>query len=163
IKAALNNAHKHRDQLHAQLKNPGGVFELLNKPDNWEGMITSARAELQRAKDTQMIADGIDPQLLEQIVQLDRLLVADAADRALPLKLEKIREDKAVIVESRLSLVGAKDRYRKAFADAGLEPMSGHEQVIAECIAKSAIGDYLVAALDDWASLGGPTASVILA
>jgi tetratricopeptide (TPR) repeat protein len=85
-----------------------------------------------------------DPALRDKLAQTRR-------DTAFIKRLDEIRLQKSVIVEGKLNGAGAVPRYRRAFLDNGLDMVSGAPAELAARLNASAVRDYLLAALDDWA------------
>jgi tetratricopeptide (TPR) repeat protein len=138
--------------VHQTLKKPGGVFELLNRPDNWEAQLKVARAALDRAKALLANAEqGLGPELAATAARLEREMGQDDADRALAVRLEKIRMDRSAVVEGKLDSAGAARDYPKAFAEAGFAVLTDEPAAVAGKLAAAPIKEELVAALDDWA------------
>src|SRR5262249_36252486 len=50
IRQALDQANKIRGELHAVLKKPGGVQQLLNQPARWDLFLQTAQAELAQVR-----------------------------------------------------------------------------------------------------------------
>jgi tetratricopeptide (TPR) repeat protein/tRNA A-37 threonylcarbamoyl transferase component Bud32 len=149
---ALQQASDARQQLHKQLHKPGGVFELLNRPGDWQGQIRMAQASLRHAKAVAQSVEGLSGEaLVAQIEELEAQLGSDEQDRALAVALEKIRLDVATLVKGAFDDAGAMKRYGPVFARAKLPVEAGSETAVAQRIQQSAIGELLLAALDDWA------------
>ena len=151
VRNGLDQARKTRDELHAILKKPGGVHELLNQPARWQAKIDSARADWKRAEDHADVTG--DPQWTKQVKVLDQELVRDLADYELAQRLEKIHLNKATLIDGKFDTDRAKKQYAAEFADEGLTPMPERQEEVALLIQQSAIKDQLVAALDDWGIL----------
>jgi eukaryotic-like serine/threonine-protein kinase len=149
---ALDQSQEARNALYKTLKKPGGVFELLNHPDNWEAQLKIAQAAMDRAKALFASAEeSVDPELGMTAEKLQTLLAQDDRDRLLAVRLEKIRMDKATIVNGKFDFGRAAEEYPKAFAGAGLAIAGENVADVAARIAGSPIKEVLVAALDDWA------------
>jgi serine/threonine protein kinase/Tfp pilus assembly protein PilF len=152
IGQALDQAAQARAALHAALRGPGGVQELLNQPARWEVLHKTAYAALGQAK---VLAAGTDGRLAlplsQRLEELDRELAADEADFQLALRLEEIRLEAATWTEGQFNSAGALREYPLAFVEAGLAIEPGRKEHLAVQIARSAIKDQLLAALDDWA------------
>src|SRR5262249_23025021 len=147
IGAALAQARKLRGELHRKLAEPGGVRVLLNGPADWRQLIASAQGALHRAEDLHAGADDmVTEELHGQIEALAQLLRRDEADRALALKLEKIREDRAALVQGRFDLAHARRDYPKAFRQAGLALQAGQEDQDVARVQQSPIKEQLLAA-----------------
>jgi tetratricopeptide (TPR) repeat protein/tRNA A-37 threonylcarbamoyl transferase component Bud32 len=149
---ALEQAKKIRGELHEILKRQGGVQELLNKPVHWEAYVKTAKSELDRARG---LADNagatLDPEITRLINKLDQDLTSDEADRLLAVRLERIRMDRAAVVENDFDYASAAREYPKAFAEAGLAIPEGETEALRARIRSSRIKEQLVGALDDWA------------
>jgi tetratricopeptide (TPR) repeat protein len=151
VRHALDQAESAVEELHDILKKPGGVFELLNRPENWQARIKLADAALDRARALAKAATGLDPKLGAEADNLQAALRQDEDDRRLVVRLEKIRMDKDAFVEGEFDYAGAAREYPKAFAEAGLAMPEGETEALASRIRASRIKEQLVAALDDWA------------
>ena len=120
IRQALDRGTKGGADLHAILKRPGGVQQLLNQPARWELLIKSARGELVQAQQLAVRAEGrLAPESIQAMNRLEQQLASDQADYELALLLEKIRMDRATWVEGRFDDRKAADEYPKAFAGMG--------------------------------------------
>jgi eukaryotic-like serine/threonine-protein kinase len=150
IRQALDRGTKSRAELHALLRKPGGVQQLLNQPARWELFIKTAQGELAQARGLAVRAEGsLDVEWTQAMDQLERQLTSDQADYDLARDLEKIRLDKATWVEGRFDERKAADEYAKAFARFAV--LSDDPAAVAARLASSPIKEQLVAALDDWA------------
>ena len=158
IGAALDQAEKSRAELHQILRQPGGVFRLLNEPKLWQAQIQAAQGAVDRAKALLANAESpVEPDLSTRIQQMETLLGQDEADRQLALRLEKIRMDFAIVVEDNFDFATAARQYPRAFAEAKLPVLEADRQEVANQIGSSLIKEQLVAALDFWAWLAGVT------
>jgi tetratricopeptide (TPR) repeat protein/serine/threonine protein kinase len=150
IRQALNRARNTRGDLHAVLKNQGGVQELLNQPARWTLFLKSAQAEVVQARRLLARAEGdVATQLTQGLDRLEQELADDEADYRLALRLEKIRQDRATWVKGEFGYRTAAEEYPKAFA--GLGVLTQNPRAAAARVAVSPIKEQLVAALDDWA------------
>jgi tetratricopeptide (TPR) repeat protein len=151
VRHAVEQAQTAVEELHDILKKPGGVFELLNHPENWQSRIKLAEAALDRARALGKAETGLDPKLGADADKLQAALRQDDDDRRLAVRLEKIRMDQAAVVEGYFDYAGAVREYPQAFAEAGLAMPEGETEALATRIRSSRIKEQLVAALDDWA------------
>jgi tetratricopeptide (TPR) repeat protein/serine/threonine protein kinase len=152
IRNALAQVEQARGELDAILKQPGGVFGLVNNPTRWKLHIDAARASLARARALQSNADsGVDSQLAARADELDDQLRHDEGDRALAVKLEKVRMDRSAWVEGKFDIARAAEEYPKAWAEAGFTVLQDAPAVAAERLRVSPIKEQLLAVLDDWA------------
>jgi tetratricopeptide (TPR) repeat protein/tRNA A-37 threonylcarbamoyl transferase component Bud32 len=71
-------------------------------------------------------------------------------DLRLVERLDRIRQDKMILIEGKLNETAASPAYAQAFREAGLDVLRGELKELAERIARSPIREELVAALDDW-------------
>src|SRR5262249_12372143 len=150
IRQALDRASGSRAELHAILKKPGGVQQLLNQPARWELFIKTAQGELAQAQRLAVRAEGsLDAEWTGAMDQLAQQLTSDQADYDLALRLEKIRLDTATWVEGQFDHRRAADEYPKAFA--GLGVLKDDPATVAARLGSSPIKNQLVAALDHWA------------
>ena len=150
IRQALDRGTKSSADLHAILKKPGGVQQLLNQPARWELLIKTARGELAQARRLAVRTEGsLDAEWTQAMNRLEQQLTSDQADYDLALRLEKIRMDRATWVEGSFDVRKAADEYPKAFA--GLAVLTDDPAAVAARLGSSPIKDQLVAALDDWA------------
>jgi tetratricopeptide (TPR) repeat protein len=150
IRQALDRASMSRAGLHAILKKPGGVQQLLNQPARWELLIKTARGELAQAQRLAARAEGsLDAEGTQAMDELAKQLTTYEGDYELALRLEKIRLDRATWVQGRFNNRKAADDYPKALA--GFAVLSHDPAAVAARVASSPIKDQLVAALDDWA------------
>jgi tetratricopeptide (TPR) repeat protein/tRNA A-37 threonylcarbamoyl transferase component Bud32 len=163
IRAALEQAEKTRAGLHAQLKKPGGVYQLLDRPESWDAEIKLAREALERAKALLAGANDADPALARSAAELDNLLARDDADRVRSLRLEKayvkattMRQGKDDLSKTVLM------EYPPVFEEAGIGVMRDEPATVAKRIAASPIRDQLVGALCVWAISDLPKAEKLL-
>src|SRR5262249_22090809 len=92
IRQAVGRAGNSLDELHATLKKPGGVQELLNQPARWDLYLRTAQAELTQAQRLIAAAEGqLDAEVIAALTRLEQRLVGDQADYALAVRLETIR------------------------------------------------------------------------
>ena len=151
IEDALNDARKLRVQLHANLAN-GGIFKMINTPDDWLAQIKSAEAVLKRARN---LADGsrvaISTELLQQIEGLAVQLNQDSNDRNVVLELEKIREEKWILAEGKFDWSVVLNDYSNIFAEIGVNAIDQQTQEYKHKFRQSPIRIYLASALTDWA------------
>jgi serine/threonine protein kinase/Flp pilus assembly protein TadD len=152
IGTALHQARKLRDALQDQLAKPGGVFPLLNQPSDWKHQLDLAQAALRHAQDLEAGAEGPVAVALRQDRQaLEEQLQRHQFDREMALRLEKVREDRAVWIGGKFNTAGALQGYATAFQRVGLSLKPGREAEDADLVRRSAIKEQLLAALDDWA------------
>lgn len=150
IRQALERGTKSRAELHAILKKPGGVQQLLNQPARWELLIKTALGEIAQARQLAVRAGGsLDTECIQAMDKLEKEVTSDQADYDLARRLEKIRLDQASWVDRGFDHRKAADEYSKAFADFAV--LSDDPATVAARIASSPIKDQLVAALDGWA------------
>jgi len=150
IRQALDRGAKSGADLHAILRKPGGVQQLLNQPARWELFIKTAQGELAQARRLATRAEGrLGAGTSQAMNRLDQQLMSDQADYDLALRLEQIRMDRATWVEGSFDDRKAADEYAKAFS--GLGVMEDDPVAVAVRLASSPIKDQLLAALDDWA------------
>ncbi len=150
VRNALDQAEQSRDELHALLKKPSGVFELLNRAENWQARIRIAEAALDRADALlDRAGEDHDSELAREVSGLRTRLRQDDADRLLALRLEKIRLDRAAWVDGRIDNARAAAEYLKVWSEAGVAVTNADAAVAT--IGSSPIKEQLVAALDDWA------------
>ncbi len=153
VRRALDQAEAARQELYRTLTRPGGVFELLNRPENWQAKINLAEAPLERARALAKSGADLEPKLGEQADALQTELRRDDEDRRLAVHLEKIRMNKAAVVGGKFDHASADRDYRNAFAGIGVSILEGETEAPAARIRTSHIKEQLVAALDDWAFL----------
>jgi serine/threonine-protein kinase len=154
IRNALAEAHQGRDKLHATLAKPGGVFRLLNKPEEWIAQIEAAHSALRRAQELQTSSnEPTTEDVQQQIEDLAMLLDQDQANRRLALDLEKVREGRAGFIESKYDLAWAMNEYPRILQNAGFTLKAEREGQEAAQIRQSPVKEQLVAALDDWAAV----------
>jgi serine/threonine protein kinase/Flp pilus assembly protein TadD len=154
IAEALDRARQLRAALLTRLDRPGGVFELLNKPAQWSQYLEGARSALQRVKDLNAAAEEpVAEKLQRGLRHLEELLEQDETDQWLALRLEQIREDRAITVKGQFNPAGTRHSYEAAFQGAGMVLRPGREAEAADWIRRSPIKDQLLAALDEWAYL----------
>jgi tetratricopeptide (TPR) repeat protein len=152
VAEALQQAEDTRRELHQILRQPGGVFGLLNDPARWQALTQAARGSLQRA--AALLANAgprARAELGRHKWRLEAEVGRDDADRTLALRLEKIRLDRAALVEGKFDYAQAEREYPRAFQRAGLGQPGDAVAAVAARIRGSAIKEQLVAALDDWA------------
>jgi serine/threonine protein kinase/Flp pilus assembly protein TadD len=152
IRNALDQAEKPRQELHAILAKPGGVFGLLNEPARWAAFTQTAKASLKAAQDALTSAEvGVDPTLTERATRLRELLERDDSDRLLAGKLEQIRIDGSTLVQNNVDYRGSGELYSAAFAEADVGILKDPPVAVAARLTASPIREQLLAALDYWA------------
>jgi tetratricopeptide (TPR) repeat protein len=67
-------------------------------------------------------------------------------------RLDRIRQEKSLIVDGKVNRAAAPTAYAAAFKDHGLDMVAGDERALVHAVVNSALGEELVAALDDWFS-----------
>jgi serine/threonine protein kinase len=81
IRQSLDLAGKARAELHAELRQPGGLRELLEHPSRWELLLQKAQAELMQARTLMARAEGnLDVEVTQALAQLEEQLANDEAD-----------------------------------------------------------------------------------
>jgi serine/threonine-protein kinase len=154
IGQSLDQAQAIHAELQTQLRQQGGVFELLNRPEDWQARIQVARAGLDQARALRANVDeALNPALNERIDQLGPLLRQDEADRRFAANLEQVRMDRSAWVEGRFDDRGAHQQYADHFRRAGLEVFLGARPEVVRRIRSIPIKEQVVAALDDWAHI----------
>src|SRR5262249_6797703 len=149
IRQAPGRGAKSRAELHVTLRKPGGVQQLLNQPARRELSI-KAQGELAQARQLAGRAEGrLDAELTQAMDKLEKQLTSDQADYDLAVRLEKIRLDRATLVENRFDNRKRADAYSRPLAGFGV--LSDDPAAVAARLASSPIKDQLVAALDHWA------------
>src|SRR5262249_47609828 len=117
IRQALDRGTRSRAGLHAVLKQPGGVQELLNQPGRWELFLKTAQGELAQARRLAVRAEGdLDEELAQAMEQLAQQLTSDQADHDLARRLEKVRMGWVTLVDGRYDYRKAAEEYRQALA-----------------------------------------------
>jgi tetratricopeptide (TPR) repeat protein/serine/threonine protein kinase len=148
IRQALDRGTNNRAELHALLKKPGGVQQLLNQPARWELFLKTAQGELAHARRLAVRAEAdVDEELTQAMDQLEQQLTSDQADYDLARHLEKIRLDRASWVKGSFD-DRTEDEISKALT--GFAVLTDDPADVAARIASSPIKDQLVAALDQW-------------
>jgi tetratricopeptide (TPR) repeat protein len=152
IAAALDLARKARDQLDAQLRQPGGVRTLLNKQADWRQRLDAARASLRHAQSRVHDAEGpVRDELVSAMAALEDLLDQDERSFQLARRLEKIREDRSVSAEGwKRNFARSEREHARAFTEVGLSLRPGQERQDALRLQQAPIKEQLLAALDDW-------------
>jgi serine/threonine protein kinase/tetratricopeptide (TPR) repeat protein len=149
IRQSLNRGTASRADLHAILKRPGGVQELLNQPARWELLIKTAQGELAQARRLADRAEGdLDAELSQGMDSLGHQLTGDEADYNLARRLEKIRLDtmtRAIVLRNYRNVIA---EYQEAFAPFGV--LGDDPAAVAVRLAASPIREQLVAGLDEW-------------
>jgi tetratricopeptide (TPR) repeat protein/serine/threonine protein kinase len=106
-----------------------------------KGLWPQATSLLEQA--LRLLGPAGDAQLTQQVKTAQRNLRVVA-------RLDRIRQEKSLIVEGEMNYAGAPAQYAAAFKEYGLDVKTGEEDVVVRQLANSAVRDYLVAALDDW-------------
>jgi tetratricopeptide (TPR) repeat protein len=137
--------HEQRTQraLRAQRANQAIAGALQQAP----GLLERARwketqALLEQAR--AQLAEADDPELAPRLERLEQEL-------ALARELDRIRQDKATLVEGKYDPRRAAPAYRQAFARHGLDVLAGEPAAVASAIGALGVCQQAVAALDDWA------------
>ena len=152
VRQAVARAKNIRAELHEILKKRGGVHELINKPVDWQAYIKTAKSQIERARSLAANADeSLDPELMRLLDELDQDLRSDDADRLFAIRVEKIRLDKATIVDGKMDETRAAAAYEDACRDFGLDVLKGEQRLIAKQIKDSPINEQLLIVFDDWA------------
>jgi serine/threonine protein kinase/tetratricopeptide (TPR) repeat protein len=150
IRQALDRAAASRTDLHSQLRKPGGVQELINRPDRWELFLKATRGELIQAQRLAAHAGiNLDAELTQSIDRLDGHLASDQADYDMALQLEQIRADGASQDGTRWDARSVAEQYRRALAGVGV--LDDDSAAVAARLGASPIKEQFVAVLDDWA------------
>ncbi len=103
-----------------------------------------ARAVLEQTRDR--LGEAGPDDLLQRVKQA-------MADLALVDRLEAIRLRRAIWVEGHFDNEGAERDYAATFRDAGLGAEGEDTETVAARVRASAVGEHLVATLDDWAAV----------
>jgi serine/threonine-protein kinase len=152
IGQALDQAEAVRAELLRKLRQRGGVFELLNHPEDWQARINMTQAGLDRAR---ALLDNTDERVNQVLKgradQMKLLLERDEADRLLAMSLEKVRTDRSAVVGRNFDYKKAAKEYPRLFAAAHLEVTQGNRETVVRRILSMPIKEQVVAALDDWA------------
>jgi tetratricopeptide (TPR) repeat protein len=150
IRQALDRGTRGRAELHAILKKPGGVQELLNQPARWELYLKTAQGELVQARRLAVCAEGsLDAELTTAMDRFQQQVASDQVDYDLALRLERIRLDRATLAVNKFDQRSPMAEYQKAFARFGV---LGDDPVVAAArLSSSPIREQLVAGLDTWA------------
>ncbi|HEY8504023.1 MAG TPA: tetratricopeptide repeat protein, partial [Gemmataceae bacterium] len=121
-----------------------GVEAALGRVSDHEarGEWGEARAALQEAAGR--LGEGGPADLRERLARAE-------SELALVAKLERIREDRAALVNGEFDHASAAPAYEAAFREAGLDVVAGEVTALAAAVRDSPIRAQLVAALDDWA------------
>jgi serine/threonine-protein kinase len=152
IRQTLDQAEAIRGHMLKTLQQPGGVFEQLNHPQDWQTRIEMAKAGLHQARVLLAnVGDQMDPALHGRVTQLECWLQQDEADRLLAVDLENVRMARAITVEGKFNFKKASEDYRRIFAVCGVSIK--HRQSVVKRIQSMPIKEQVVAALDDWTSV----------
>jgi tetratricopeptide (TPR) repeat protein len=150
IRQALDRGTTSRAELHAILKKPGGVQELLNQPARWELFLKTAQGELAQARRLADRADGsLGAACAQGMDQLELQLTSDQADYDLALRLERISLytlPREIVGFNRPNTIA---EYEAALAPFGV--LGDDPAAVAGRLAASPIREQLVAALDQCA------------
>jgi predicted ribosomally synthesized peptide with SipW-like signal peptide len=107
------------------------------------------RALWQEAAHTLTRANGLAAE--HGLADLTRRIEQARADLRFAERLNRISEDKALIVEGKLNNASAPPAYAKAFAEHGLRVLATDPDQLARRIVASPLREEMIAALDDWA------------
>src|SRR5262249_29759868 len=94
---------------------------------------------------------GLGAELAQALHTLEGELHGDEADRLLALRLERIRLDRATLVEGKFENRKSAADYAEAFAPFAV--LKEDAAVVAARFRSSPINEQLVAALDDWSAV----------
>jgi tetratricopeptide (TPR) repeat protein len=111
------------------------------------GLLARARwaeAEALLAQARGRLAEADDPDLAERLRRADREL-------SLARQLDRVRQEKATLVEGKFNPRKAAPAYREALAGHGLNVLGGEPTQLATDIRRLGVWAQVVAALDDWA------------
>ena len=112
-----------------------------------KGDLSAAAAAVERAEGLAATVE-VQPAVQESVRQWN-------ADLKLVRRLDQIHLQKAAKVgDEGFDAAGAAAAYAQTFRDQGLDITGQGQAVLAEKIRTSAVSQYLVAAMDDWATLG---------
>jgi serine/threonine protein kinase/tetratricopeptide (TPR) repeat protein len=154
VRHALAQAGDTHQALQQQLREPGGVFRLLNNPAAWHGRIQAAQSALESARAlAKNVGDRRQDLLSAEIEELEEQVQSDEKDYRLALDLEKVRLDAATLIEDKPDFAGTARAYGQIFRQVGLRGLN-HEadaMVLAATIRRSPIREQVVSALDNWA------------
>ncbi|MBI3860310.1 MAG: tetratricopeptide repeat protein [Planctomycetia bacterium] len=152
VAAALDEAIRLRDDLHARLHDPKQAAQMLSEPHQWQSQLESAQGALKRALTLALSGrDLLAPDLLGRLEILAIQLQADEQERELAFALDRIRLEASSLVNGKISLVAATPRLAQVFHDAGYQVEDDDPVETAVRIARSTIRLPLVAGLDFWA------------
>jgi tetratricopeptide (TPR) repeat protein/tRNA A-37 threonylcarbamoyl transferase component Bud32 len=149
----LGQAVKVREALHRVLIKEGSVRRLLNEPARWAGQLQEVQLHLDKAH--ALLAQAgqeSDSELGQRWQTLEEQRTHDEADRRWAVQLDKIRQDRSVIMEGKFDTAKAARLYPQVFAQAGLDVAARvAPEVLGTRIRRSSIREQWLAALDDWA------------
>ncbi len=152
VRQALGTARRLREEVSARLRQPLGVFRLLNQPAQWEQPLAAARTALQHAQDLAAGSERpLDAELVRAMADLEAALRQDTADRELAQRLDKVREDSAAAIGDPQRDARTLRAYPRVFREARLRLQPGREREVVDRIRRSAVREQLLASLDDWA------------
>ena len=145
LKAERQQAERCRQQALREEQARQGVATVLLQTQalRRRGLWREAANTLQERADVLRAENA--PDELRQRVERAR------GDLRLAERLDRIREDKALIADGKVNRASAPPAYEKAFREHGLAVLQDEREPLARLIAAAPIEEELVAALDDWA------------
>jgi serine/threonine protein kinase/Tfp pilus assembly protein PilF len=154
IREALDQAEASHEGLHAILRKPGGVFDLLNQPDRWQAQTQATAAAIDRAQALLANAEqGAHAELAQRAERLQAAQGQDKLERLFAMRLDRIRMDRCTVVDGQFNDAAASRDYHRAFGELGLAVLDNDPADTALRLRAMAIHEQLVAALDNWAAV----------
>lgn len=152
VAAALDEAIRARDDLHARLRDPQKAAQLLSELHQWQSLAESAQASLRRAQTLSRSGrELLSPDLHARLATVAAQLNADEQDRQLAFALDRIRLEVSGLVNMEIQLDSAAPKLATTFRKAGYGVEDASPAELAARIRKSTIRLPLVAGLDFWA------------
>jgi tetratricopeptide (TPR) repeat protein len=151
VAAALDEATRWRDDLHARLRDPRKAAGLLSELHQWQTLLESAQAAWKRADALAGGRDLLAPELQERVARVAKQLQTDEEERQLAFALDKIQLEASGLVNGQINLVSATPKLARLFHDAGYRVEDDRPAETAARLRQSTIRLPLVAGLDFWA------------
>jgi serine/threonine-protein kinase len=154
VVTAVREAEQERHHLQERLNDPLKVHVFLSDLHKWQQALDRTRAAVTRAqKLADVTPELLEPELAARLETLQKQLAADAEAYRLADKLDAIRQEAYLWIESMHNFAAAGPKYAVAFREAGLAMDHGSAQELAEQVRRSPARYALVVALDFWAEV----------
>jgi serine/threonine protein kinase/Flp pilus assembly protein TadD len=152
VAAALDEAGRLRDDLHARLEDPHRAALMLSELHEWKSLLEAAQSACKRAQTlAQSGRDLLTRDLHVRLAAVVAGLQTDEEERQLAFTLDRIRLEASSLVNGKISLAASTPKLAALFHDARYLVEEDDSSEAAARIRQSTIRLPLVAGLDFWA------------